>query len=295
MLSGVSTRSERAAALGLRAVAALLVPLPEPVARGLGRGVARLAYPFAGVRRRMLRRHLTRVTGDASLARQAYASYGRYWAEMLWADPQRADAIVEHAGVEGWAHVEAARSAGRGMVFALPHLGSWDVAGLLGAQRGLDLLAVAEIPAHPELEAFFAQRRRGLGIEVARADGSTRLAMQLVGHLREGGAVALLCDRDLAGDGPRVEFFGEETSLPAGPAVLALRTGAALLPAGAYFRPGRGHRLVVEPKIEIPPAPTSAARIHATTQSLAQALERVIRAAPDQWHLLQPNWPSDGG
>jgi len=283
--------------LGLRAAAAVLAPLPEPVVRRLGSSVARLVYPFAGARRSMLRRHMQRVSGDSrgvpALARRAYASYGRYWAETLWARPSRAEAILEHTALEGWEHVEAAGAAGRGMIFALPHLGSWDVAGLVASRRGLDLLAVAELPRSRELGAFFAARRAALGVHVARADGSRRTTQQLVRHLRSGGALVLLCDRDLTGDGAEVDFFGEKTLLPVGPAVLAIRTGAALLPAAAYFRPGRGHRLVVEPPLAVPTDRHPRLKIDDTTQALASSLESLVRTAPEQWHLLQPNWASD--
>jgi KDO2-lipid IV(A) lauroyltransferase len=103
----------------------------------------------------------------------------------------------------------------------------------------------------------------------------------------------LLCDRDLTGDGIEVEFFGERTTLPAGPATLALRTGAALLPTAVYFRPRGGHHAVV-----LPPIPTQREGrlrddVARATQDLAHRFEELIRAAPEQWHLMQPNWPSD--
>jgi KDO2-lipid IV(A) lauroyltransferase len=105
--------------------------------------------------------------------------------------------------------------------------------------------------------------------------------------------VCLLCDRDLGGDGIEVEFFGERTTLPAGPATLALRTEAPLLPAAVYFGPQGGHHAVV-----MPPVPSSREGrlrddVERVTQELAHRFEELIRAAPEQWHLLQPNWPSD--
>jgi phosphatidylinositol dimannoside acyltransferase len=111
--------------------------------------------------------------------------------------------------------------------------------------------------------------------------------------LRANRVVCLLCDRDIAGDGVEVEFFGERTTLPAGPATLALRTGAPLLPVAVYFRPHGGQRGWVQ-------APVPAERqgrlrddVVRVTQALAGRFEQLIRKAPEQWHLLQPNWPSD--
>jgi len=105
--------------------------------------------------------------------------------------------------------------------------------------------------------------------------------------------VCLLSDRDIEGNGVDVDFFGERTTLPGGPATLALRTGATLVPAAVYFRPGLDHHGVVRPPIEAERKDRLRDDIARITQVLAHELELLIRAAPQQWHLLQPNWPSD--
>ena len=105
--------------------------------------------------------------------------------------------------------------------------------------------------------------------------------------------MCLLCDRDLVGDGIEVEFFGERTTLPAGPATLALRTGAPLLPAAVYFGPQGGHHAKVMPPVAAQREGRLRDDVERVTQDLAHRFEELIRAAPEQWHLLQPNWPSD--
>jgi KDO2-lipid IV(A) lauroyltransferase len=104
--------------------------------------------------------------------------------------------------------------------------------------------------------------------------------------LRANQIVALVSDRDIAGGGIEVDFFGERTTLPAGPAALASRLGVPLLPTAVYFR-GVGHHAVVRPPVILD------GDVAAITQALAHELENLIRAAPEQWHLFQPNWPSD--
>ena len=104
--------------------------------------------------------------------------------------------------------------------------------------------------------------------------------------------MALVADRNIGAKGIEVEFFGERTTLPAGPAVLALRTGAVLLPGASYFRAGGGHRMVLLPPVEVPAARTPG-RATVMTQELARRFEQLIEEAPTQWHLVQPNWPSD--
>ena len=114
----------------------------------------------------------------------------------------------------------------------------------------------------------------------------------LLKALREGRMVGLVCDRDLARTGVEVEFFGERTTFPAGPATLALRAGAPLL-AGANYFEGDAHRCVMRPPLDTSRQGTVKEDIARITQALARDFEVLIRRAPDQWHLLQPNWPSD--
>jgi KDO2-lipid IV(A) lauroyltransferase len=115
--------------------------------------------------------------------------------------------------------------------------------------------------------------------------------------LRANEVVCLLCDRDLDRTGVEVEFFGERTTLPPGPATLSLRTGAALLPVAVYFTERlNGHHAIIRPPISLPRSGDGLrADVARTTQYLAHELEFLIRRAPEQWHMFQPNWPSDPG
>jgi KDO2-lipid IV(A) lauroyltransferase len=118
--------------------------------------------------------------------------------------------------------------------------------------------------------------------------------------LKDNQVVSLLCDRDIPRDGVRsgveVEFFGERTSVPAGPAFFALRTGAALLPLATYFtRKSDGHHTVVRPPIPVERQGGLREDVARITQLLMIEIEGLIRRAPEQWHLFQPNWPSDPG
>ena len=269
--------------------------LPEPVIRRIGRA---LGYALSFVARdklAMAERHMARALGSQRgarrTARRMFASYGRYWAEVFWMRPSRFDAIVEHADVVGMEYVDAARE--HGIVLALPHVGNWEAAGAKAAAVDLRVLAVAEALADQRIVDWFIDVRARFGIDVLIADRRTSVTKALLERLKTGGTVALPCDRDLTRDGVPVEFFGEQTTLPAGPVALADRTGAHLLVVGCYFKKGRGHHLVVQPRLEIPDAATAEERVALGTQLLAQRLEETIRAHPEQWHMMVPNWPSD--
>ena len=174
---------------------------------------------------------------------------------------------------------------------ALPHLGGWEHAAAWIGGSGHEILAVVEPIEPPEMFRWFARQRRLLGIEIVPLGPDVSTA--LLRALRDNRIVCLLSDRDLSGDGVAVDFFGERTTLPGGPAILALRTGAALLPAAVYFGPGREHHAVIRPPLAVERQGRLRDDIARITQSLAVELETLIAEAPDQWHLMQPNWPSD--
>ncbi len=271
--------------------------LPEPVMRRLGYGVGYLASYYLPEKMAMAERHMRRVLGpgaDATrAARRMFGWYGRYWAEVFWLRPRRAAAMLGHIDVTGWTAVNTALAKGNGVIFALPHLGNWELGGARARAEGVPILAVAEALANERLVEWFIGIRRRLGIDVVIASEGSKVTRVLIEHLRRGGAVGLVCDRDLSGRGVTVEFFGEETTMPAGPLALADRTGAQVLPMATYFRDGPGLHMVIHDRVEIPDLPGRDERVARGTQALAAKFEEMISAAPPQWHLLVPNWPSD--
>lgn len=281
--------------------------LPAPVSRGLAESaaVAVSRRPMGGawgVRRRLVARHLARVLGDAAppagshrmgrLVDQAIASYARYWAESLRIPGLSAAQLDAGITYDGFEHILAGRSAGRGTILVLPHLGGWEWAGTHLTSRGLAVSVVVERLQPPDLFEWFVSFRQKLGMNVIPVGPAA--ASQCATALRQNHVLCLLSDRLIAGSGVEVEFFGERTSLPAGPATLALRTGAVLLPAAVYFESRTdGHRGVVLPPLDTSRSGGLRADVHRITQDMAGAFETLIRRAPTQWHLLQPNWPSD--
>ena len=271
--------------------------LPEPVVRRLGSGVGRLFWFVAGGRRRMAMRHMNRVLGDdanhAKASRAMFAAYGRYWAETLWFRPSRFESVRRNLTFTGREHFDAATALGRPIVAALPHLGNWEMAAAASKDLSVRVTAVAEALANGRVLDWFVSYRTELSIDVVVAEKGSQVIRTLIERLHDGRLVALVADRDLSGRGIEVEFFGEKTTLPGGPAALALKTGAVLTPVASYFKPGRGHELVIEAPLVEPEHGTQDEKIAAMTQQLAEAFERQILRAPTQWHLLQPNWPSD--
>jgi KDO2-lipid IV(A) lauroyltransferase len=222
--------------------------------------------------------------------RAALASYVRYWLESFGLPGTSNVEIDSRFTIDGREHLEAAVARGRGAVLALPHVGGWDVGGAWLVRQGFPLTVVVEKLAAVDVFEWFRDLRQAIGLTVIPLDDGAAGAVMRT--LRDNGVVALLCDRDIAGGGVEVEFFEETTTLPGGPATLALRTGAALLPTAVYFE-GAGHHAVIEPPIPVERQGRLRDDIARVTQLLAYRLEVLIRRAPEQWHLFQPNWPSD--
>ncbi len=192
---------------------------------------------------------------------------------------------------EGLEHLDHALAGGSGAIMATPHLGGWDPGGAWFTQRGYPLTVVVEPLEPPEVFEWFADFRRSIGMEIVPLGPGAGTA--LIRALKANRPIALVSDRDIQGGGVEVEFFGETTTLPSGPATLALRTGAPLLPVAVYFRNPEGYHGVVRPPLVVERQASLREDVTRITQALAGELEMFIRRAPEQWHLLQPNWPSD--
>lgn len=265
----------------------------QPAGALIGALFHRLAQDRRVMRARHLRRAVGRPLGRAemeSMLARSFRSYGRYWVEVLGAGGMSPDFARTALDIDQ-SLIEEALAAGKGCILALAHLGNWDLAGAFAAARGFRVVSVAEVLEPRELYEFFVEVRRRLGITIYPLDATGATARALLRELRANAVVALLADRDIAGDGVEVEFFGERTTVPGGPAVLALRTGAPLIAAGVYQRP-RGRYEAELRRVE-QPVERGKGAVVAMTQSLVKELERLIRRAPEQWHLYQPNWPSD--
>ena len=272
-------------------------PMAAAAAASLGFGAS-----FANAERRaMIERHISRVNpalrGNSLrvAVQQAFDSYARYYMESFRLPSLSKRTVSRSFTLDGFHHVTDALELGNGCIFALPHLGGWEWAGRWMSDHGYPLTVVVEALEPPELFQWFADLRKELGMTVVPTGPTAGPAV--LKALRANEIVCLLCDRDIERRGVEVEFFGERTTLPAGPATMGLRIGAPILPVGCYFTPAyNGPHAHVRPPVPATRGGTGlrddVARV---TQVLARELEFLIRRAPEQWHLFQPNWPSDPG
>lgn len=263
--------------------------LPDGVAVALFDAGADLAWRRGGPGVDRLRANLARVAPEAdldALARAALRSYARYWREVFRLPGLSPEAVAAATQTTGREILDDGLRAGRGVVLALPHLGNWDTAAVWLLAQGVPFTTVAERLRPEALFDRFVAFREGLGMEVLALTGGQRPPFDVLAErLGSGGVLALLSDRDLTPRGIEVDLFGARTRLPAGPAALALRTGAALIPTTLAFRP-QGWAI----RFHEPVVPTDVARM---TQGMADAFAVGIAAHPQDWHMLQRLWLDD--
>ena len=268
--------------------------MPEVLARNAFDVGARYAARDGGSEQ--LRKNLARVIGTTpaevpdALIRASVASYARYWREAFRLPTMNQAALAERLDrvFIGAEKFDDALVGGRGAVMALPHSGNWDMAGVWLAQKYGTFTTVAERLKPESLYDRFIAYRESLGFEVLPLTGGQRPPMEVLAERLEANRfVCLMADRDLTRSGVQVDFFGEPTRLPAGPARLALESGAPLHPAHVYYD---GDDCVVQIDDALD---ASSGDVTVITQALADRFAVNIAAHPQDWHMLQPQWLAD--
>jgi phosphatidylinositol dimannoside acyltransferase len=273
--------------------------LPEPAAAALGRSIADTAWRQRGKGVRRLEANLARVVPGASaerlreLSQAGMRSYLRYWMESFrlpaWQEPH----IRDNVHIHELRRLTDGIASDRGVILALPHLANWDLAGaFVTTVLKTPFSTVVERLKPESLFDRFVAYREGLGMEVLPHSGGSAFGT-LARRLRDGGLVCLVADRDLSSSGVEVDFFGERTRMPAGPALLAQQTGALLLPVTLWYEEAPRMEGMVHPPVEVPSRGTREEKTSAMTQAVAERFAEGIAEHPEDWHMLQRLWLSD--
>jgi KDO2-lipid IV(A) lauroyltransferase len=219
------------------------------------------------------------------IGKRMVRSYNRMMYEFFRLPHISREELLAAVDVVGREHLERATERGRGVIITSTHLGNWELGAVMAAQWGYALHAVAGVQLGRWLSGAVRDTKTELSITtIAPEDGFRKI----IRALEHNDPVALVVDGNLYAHGQLVEWFGRETPFPAGPGVLAQRTGALVVPAYCE-RIGRGlFRMVFEPPID-PAAFATTAELH---QAIAAAAERHIRGHLDQWCIFRPLWPT---
>ncbi len=270
----------------------LVRALPEKFAYKTFDAIGRYALKRNGARVKRLRSNLSRVCPTKSssemdeLMRQAMSSYMRYWCDTFRSPDWSRERIASTVTVDGEELLTTPMKNGTGVVVALPHAGNWDHAGSYFCGMGFPLVTVAERLKPEALFNKFLEYRQNIGMEVLALD--SRSIVALMQRAREGRLIALVADRDLSKSGVSVSFFGHPARMPAGPALLAIRTGIPLITAYVSYTSTGIH--IVFKSVEIPIHGSEEEKISQVVQRCADQFAEGIASAPEDWHMLQRIW-----
>lgn len=266
--------------------------LPENFAYNLAYSVADLLSRKNGKSVQRLRSNLKRTRPEITsldldlLTIQAMRSYMRYWCDTFRFPDWSTQRINETVTVENEHLLMNAIAAKTGVIVSLPHAGNWDHAGAYFCAKGVHLVTVAERLKPEKLFLKFLQYRQNMGMEVLPLDG--RVLGTLAQRLRQGALVALVADRDLSRSGIDVTFFGGPSRMPAGPALLSLKTQAPLITAFVSYTESGIH--IVFKQVLLPSEGTEELKVAEIVQMTAKHFEEGIAKNPQDWHMLQRIW-----
>lgn len=290
------TLKDRAFVLGYQTIERIAKPLPEKTGRAIANRVGRVAYRLSPNARAIVAGNQAQVLGrpiDDPLViastREAFELYARYFVDSFHQPVLSDEEILSRVQCDTAYRLREGVDAGKGVVCALPHLGNWDAAGRWMRALGIPVLAVAEELKPRRLFELFAAHRLAIGMDTISLS-ATNLGSHLATALRQGRLVALVADRDFSGRGVEVEMFGRTRTIPAGPALLSLSTGAPLIVTPTYTTPD-GWRIHIGEPLSIEPTGDRRKDVRVLTTLLARTFEEAIAQAPSDWHLFQPGWP----
>ena len=266
--------------------------LPEKTAYQLFSFIGRRTVRANGKSVQRLRFNLSRVKPNLSegeldeLVSISFDSYMRYWCDTFRIQDWSVERIQRSVTLNNGHLLIDAIETGRGVVVALPHSGNWDHAGAYFCSIGMPLVTVAERLKPEALFQKFLEYRNSMGFEVLSLD--SRSFVTLLKRAREKRLIALVADRDLSRSGVNVEFFGHPSRMPAGPALLAVKTGIPLVVAHVSYTDAGIH--IDFSEVEVPTEGEESQRVSKVVQRCADQFAKGIAEHPEDWHMLQRIW-----
>ena len=224
-------------------------------------------------------------------ARHAFGNYFKMFADFMLMYSLKPDEIRRMVRPDGRERLDRALAEGKGAIVVTAHVSNWDILAAASAVYGYPISAVTnELPSGGLNELVIASRER-IGMKMIRlGPGSLR---QIIRALGRNELVALASDLYSGDRGVRVPFFNRPAVFPSGPAAIALKTGAPILPVWARRRPDNLYIAEIEEPIEVSRTGDTTRDIQVTTERIVQFFERIIRREPDQWLVFLPVWRLD--
>lgn len=271
--------------------------LPRGLAYALSILVARCAFTFATRARQRLQSNLAVVCPEASpeeireLTWRNFRNHSKAYADLMRLPRMRVEDMRPWLHTQGEEHLHTAMALGKGVLTVAAHMGSWEIVAAIWSATVAPVSLFAEVLEPPEMYEWYRETRGRLGISVLPLNN--RGLRQVVEALKANEMVVTALDRDIAGTGMEMEFFGRPTTISTGPAALSLRYGTPLLPVYVIRLPDDTYQAVGTPPLVGISTGNKEADIRALNEQVLRRLEDFIRAHPDQWHVPHVIWPAD--
>jgi KDO2-lipid IV(A) lauroyltransferase len=272
-------------------------PFPTRVGYFVAPIIADICYPFYRGGRRALYQNLSRVLGTSDrrllgrVARSTLRNFSKYVVDFIHFYTMSPEDIRRRIVFDHFERLNGAVAEGKGIIFVTLHFGNWDMGAAGLAAYGYPIDAIAETFELPRMNDLVQGYRRQLGMNIIPME---RVGPGVLRALRRGDILALLIDVPAPGASVVVDFFGAPAEVPAGPARLALRTGARVIPAVLAREPGHDEliRPILDFDLSFQPSSDEEGDVRELTQQIMSSLERFIRLYPDQWFMFRPLWTS---
>ncbi|MGQ9675158.1 MAG: lysophospholipid acyltransferase family protein [Chloroflexota bacterium] len=277
-------------------IASVVVPvMPSGLTYRLASVMGLLGFYLLPRARRGIRSNLRRVFGPEAAqrdidraARRAFQVAAKNYADLFRIPKLQFAELEETVKVDGWEHVEAALAEGRGAIVFSAHLGNMELISQVIVARSLRAVVPVEHVKPERLFRLVTAARSSRGLRMIPIDGGALKAIYRA--LKANEIVGIGADRDIQGTGLVTRFFGEVTTMPDAPAVLALRTGARVLPVHSVRQPDDTFKVKVYPPLNLRQTGNVHEDVRVNTEMIVRILEGFIRSNPDQWVVFEPVW-----
>ena len=217
-----------------------------------------------------------------ALAKDVFINFGKYLIEFFRFKYLKKDDLGKTVKIEGIEHVDESLKKGKGVIILAAHIGNWELGGVFMSLLGYPMLAVALPHRNRKVNALFNRQRERIGVEVVPSLGLA--VRRIYSALKDNKMVALVGDRDFTNAGKKMPFLGREKSIPRGPAVLAMRTGASIVPGFVLRQRDDTHIIKF-----LKPLKTEGSE-EEIMRGYTQVIEQMIRQYPTQWLMFREFW-----
>lgn len=271
-----------------------VVRLPRGSALKFCGFLGRLAFWIIRPARRLTIKNLSRAFGWprghprlSRTAREVFVNAGKNLADLVHMIHLNGANIDQLIRVKGRHHLDAAMAQGRGVVGITGHIGNWELLAAWVAIKGYPLSAVFRRVYDSRLDRILSDLRKSVNVRGISRDGGTK---EMIRVLRRGEMLGVLMDQDTKVRGVFVPFFGRAAHTPAGPVLLAIKTGAVIVPMAIHRQKDETYLITIEQPLKLTYTGKREGDVLINTAACNAALERFVRMDPTQWVWMHDRW-----